>query len=48
MSEQRWFKVCRVEELKPGQSRSITLLALLYAVFNVDGALMVWTVHADI
>lgn len=39
VNEPRWFKVCRVEELKPGQSRSITLLAKPYAVFNVDGAL---------
>lgn len=33
----RWFKVCRDIELKPGQARSITLLARPYAVFNVDG-----------
>jgi nitrite reductase/ring-hydroxylating ferredoxin subunit len=35
----RWFKVCKVEDLKPGQARSITLLARPYAVFNVDGTL---------
>ncbi|MBI5059008.1 Rieske 2Fe-2S domain-containing protein [candidate division KSB1 bacterium] len=33
----RWFKVCKVEDLKPGQARSIRLLARLYAVFNVSG-----------
>jgi nitrite reductase/ring-hydroxylating ferredoxin subunit len=39
VSELRWFRVCRVEELKEGQARSITVLARPYAVFNVDGAL---------
>ncbi len=35
----RWFKVCRQIELKPGQARSISLLARPYAVFNVGGEL---------
>jgi len=35
----RWFKVCRNDELKPGQARSISLLARPYAVFNVNGEL---------
>ena len=35
----RWFKVCRIEELKPGQARSISILARPCAVFNVDGQL---------
>lgn len=37
MSELRWFKVCAVSELKPGQARSIRLHARPYAVFNVAG-----------
>jgi len=35
----RWFKVCRIADLKPGQARSITVLAKPYAVFNVNGSL---------
>ncbi len=35
----RWFKVCPESELKPGQARSISLLAKPYAVFNVNGNL---------
>jgi len=35
----RWFKVCRTDELKDGQARSIRLAARPYAVFKVDGAL---------
>ncbi|MCB9357058.1 MAG: Rieske (2Fe-2S) protein [Calditrichaeota bacterium] len=35
----RWFKVCKREELKPGQARSITILGRPYAVFDVDGSL---------
>ena len=35
----RWFKVCRTEDLKPGQAASISVLARPYAVFNVDGKL---------
>jgi nitrite reductase/ring-hydroxylating ferredoxin subunit len=35
----RWFKVCRIADLKPGQARSITILAKPYAVFNVNGTL---------
>jgi len=33
----RWFKVCRLIELKPGHARSVTLMARPFAVFNVDG-----------
>ncbi|RPH94126.1 hypothetical protein EHM69_08200 [candidate division KSB1 bacterium] len=39
MSDLRWFPVCRASEIKPGQARSITLLAKPYAVFNVGGEL---------
>jgi 3-phenylpropionate/trans-cinnamate dioxygenase ferredoxin component len=33
----RWFKVCRIEDLKPGEAHSISILARPYAVFNVNG-----------
>ena len=35
----RWFKVCKVEDLKPGAGRSVSLFARPYAVFNVNGTL---------
>jgi nitrite reductase/ring-hydroxylating ferredoxin subunit len=35
----RWFKVCRTEDLKAGQGRSLSLFARPYAVFNVGGEL---------
>jgi len=38
MSE-RWFRVCKRDELKPGHARSITILGRPYAVFDVDGDL---------
>lgn len=38
MSE-RWFKVCHRDELKDGQSRSITILGKPYAVFAIAGEL---------
>ena len=37
--EVRWFRVCKEDDLKPGQARSIMLLARPYAVFNVGGKL---------
>jgi len=38
MSE-RWFKVCRRDELKAGSARSITILGKPYAVFAVGSDL---------
>jgi nitrite reductase/ring-hydroxylating ferredoxin subunit len=35
----KWFKVCKADDLKPGQARSISLLARPFGVFNVDGKL---------
>ncbi|MBK6910159.1 MAG: Rieske (2Fe-2S) protein [bacterium] len=35
----RWFKVCRRDELKDGTARSITILGRPYAVFAVKGEL---------
>jgi nitrite reductase/ring-hydroxylating ferredoxin subunit len=35
----KWMKVCRAEDLKPGEAASISLYARPYAVFNVDGIL---------
>jgi nitrite reductase/ring-hydroxylating ferredoxin subunit len=35
----KWFKVCPVQDLKPGRAASVSLYARPYAVFNVDGKL---------
>lgn len=35
----RWFRVCKREELKPGQAKSITILGRPYAVFDLAGEL---------
>ncbi len=35
----RWFRVCKRSDLKPGQARSITILGRPFAVFDVDGLL---------
>ncbi len=36
MSE-RWFRVCKRDELKDGSAKSITILGKPYAVFALDG-----------
>jgi nitrite reductase/ring-hydroxylating ferredoxin subunit len=38
MSE-RWIRVCKTDELKPGQARTVKILGKPYAVFNVNGEL---------
>jgi nitrite reductase/ring-hydroxylating ferredoxin subunit len=35
----KWYKVCREDELSPGNAASISLFARPFAVFNVDGTL---------
>lgn len=39
MAVARWYKVCKPEDLKPGEAHSISLFARPYAVFNVGGEL---------
>lgn len=35
----RWVNVCPADSLKPGQAKSVSVLARPYAVFNADGTL---------